>query len=80
MKPMFLFLLTASRRCLASSGAAFAADICNQLLDFYDEIQRQNAESAQAAAASSSSTQHTARSEGAPSSATMPQAKVNASC
>ncbi len=73
-----LFLLTASRHCSVSSGAAFAADICNQLLDFYDEIQRQNAESAQAAA-TGSSTQHSVRSEGAPSAATMPQSKVNAS-
>ncbi len=75
MISMFLVVLTASKRCLVSGGAAFAADICNQLLDFYDEIQRQNAESAQAAA-TSSSTQNAARSDVAPSSAAMPQAKV----
>ncbi len=73
MISMLLSLLTASRRCLVSGGAAFTADIFNQLLDFYDEIQRHNAESAQAAA-TSPSIQHSARSE-APSSVTMPQAK-----
>ncbi len=71
---MFLFQLTSSRRSLVSV-AAFAADILNQLLDFYDESQRQIAESAQTAA-TGSATQHSARPDTVPSTATMPQAKV----
>jgi hypothetical protein len=55
------------------------ADICNQLLDFYDEIERQNAVSAQAAVVATSEQQpactSSQRADAAPM-ATLPDLKV----
>ncbi len=58
---------------------SFFADICNQLLDFYDEIERQNAVSAQAAVVSNSEQQpacaSSQRADAVPM-ATLPDLKV----
>jgi hypothetical protein len=55
------------------------ADICNQLLDFYDEIERQNAVAAQAAVSETSEQRPACSSSqivGASPVATLPELKV----